>query len=733
MDDAGEPRLGRRTVRMLLVAALVVVGIAGLVVGVYDARFRAISLRARTDARSAHLVAQRLADGVDPASVVQAWRAQASGTELLLLDQHANVSHRAGGEVALGAPLAGELADASGDDSAQVTIALDKARDVRGVWTREGWDAVFVAVPRAEGAGWVVTATPLREVRTVVLPMVAPAIMLLAGLLAAVIAFGRASRRARSATDLVGAFRSARVAERHRMRRVTRSLPALLFERVTFPEGRGAFTWVSPNSAEFLELDATDLVVDPNLLLSLVHPDDRCGLRESMRAAEQAPHDFRWEGRMVLPSGKARWFRSTARRVEVNDTGTRWCGFIVDITDQRMLEAALKQRGRLATIGQLAAGVAHEINNPLSYVIGNTRVVLEAAQRGEAALPADLVEALEDAAEGGERVARIVQDLRTLARGGDLGEEPGPVDLEQILRTAARQVEIDLKFRARLGWDVPADLPLVHGHDDRLVQVVHNLLKNACLAIPMGDPAGNEVRISAVADGDRVRVRIEDSGPGVPARLRDRIFDPFFTTRDGTAGGHQGQGLGLAVSLSIVDRLGGTLSLTEAPSLGGACFEVTLQVADAAGAGPSDPVPTLSPQGVLRLLVVDDEDAVLRSLTRQLRPHHVAAVPSAADALALIDDDADFDGVVCDVMMPGMSGVELYEQMVREHPALARRFVFLTGGTVSDDIRGWLDRSRVPLVEKPAQPERVLDAIARLQAASEPSATPPVSLTVGRA
>ncbi len=723
VDQTGESPLRGRPVRMLLVGVLVIVGLAGLTSGVLQSRERAVRLRMDADARAARLVVRELDVGVAVDDVARDWRAPADVTELVLLDSHLNVQTRVHASWPVGAPLSGDLEPLAGGDARALVFALDGNQPVTGIWHRPGPDAILVAVPRAGDAGWVVTATPLAAVRSTVVPMMAPAVMLVAGLLAAVLALGRVSKRARSASDLVGAFRSARVAERHRLRRVTRNLPALLFERVTFPTGGGAFTWVSPNSAEFLEIDATDLVVDPDRLLSLVHDDDRAELGDALRAAEAPPHTFSWAGRMVLPSGRVRWFRATGRRVEVGETGTRWCGFIVDITDRRLLEAELKQRGRLATIGQLAAGVAHEINNPLNYVIGNTRVVLEAVRNGEAALPADYVEALQDAAEGGERVARIVQDLRTLARGGELGEEPGPVDLEQVLRTAARQVEIDLKFRARLGWDVPADLPLVHGHDDRLVQVVHNLLKNACLAIPMGDPARNEVRISAAAEGELVRVRVEDSGPGVPAHLRDRIFDPFFTTRDGTAGGNQGQGLGLAVSLSIIDRLGGTLALADTGALGGACFVVTLRRAERTVEEASEPVPTLSPERPLRLLVVDDEQAVLRGVARQLRPHTVVAAASGAAALALLAEDADFDGVVCDVMMPGMSGVEVYERVLAVAPPLARRFVFLTGGTISTDIREWLERTRVPLVEKPADPARVVDAVLRQEAAEAQAVT----------
>ncbi|MEC7946878.1 MAG: response regulator, partial [Myxococcota bacterium] len=192
------------------------------------------------------------------------------------------------------------------------------------------------------------------------------------------------------------------------------------------------------------------------------------------------------------------------------------------------------------------------------------------------------------------------------------------------------------------------------------------------------------------------------------------IFDPFFTTRDGTAGGAQGQGLGLSVCLSIINRLGGTLGLR--PTDGrGSCFEVVLRNAAGSVTRSTDAAAKQSPARPLRLHVVADEAGVLRVAHRQLRPHGVVGVSSGSAALALLAHDATFDAIVCDVMMQGMSGVELYEALLKTHPRLARRFVFLTGGSVSEEIERWLERARVPLIEKPAGRDLIFDAIARVR------------------
>lgn len=715
-----------------LVGILLAVGLIGMVYGVARVRSVAHGRVLQTNTRAAEVAAHALARGESRADLSRAWDGTGAPEELLFLDAAGVVTSWQGSTGVVGAPVAGELQPWGDGEPAPLLSSLQAGTGVVGRWRRSDGTALVAAAPLADGAGWVVVATPVSRIRDLLLPILPPAALLLLGLVGAVLALSAALRDARSARGLAGAVRTARTAERHRLRRVTRDLPALLFERMAFADGGGAFTWVSPNSTDILEVDATDLVVHPGRLFGFVVESDRAGLREAIRASRAGPHLLRWEGRLLLPSGRLRWFRTQARRVEQSEAGERWCGFIVDITDERALEAELKQRGRLATVGQLAAGVAHEINNPLSYVVGNTRFVLDAAEAGEIALPQELIEALADAADGGERVARIVQDLRTLARGGELGEEPGPVDLEGVLRTAARQVEMDLRFRARLAWEVPPDLPLVHGHDDRLVQVFHNLLKNAGLAIPPGDPGRNEVRLVAERVPSGVRVRVIDTGHGVPEHIRDRIFDPFFTTRDGTVGGVQGQGLGLSVCLSIVNRLGGTLSLR--PSDGpGACFEVVLRQAAGDAVLEGEAVPTLNPSETLRILVVDDEEGVLRVARRQLRPHRVVGISSGAGALSLLAHDRAFDAVICDVMMPGMSGVELYEALLGAHPGLARRFLFLTGGSVSGEIERWLEQARVPLLEKPVCPDVLLEAVARVRsraaehdrAEREPTLPPP--------
>ncbi|WP_263452279.1 sensor histidine kinase [Hyalangium gracile] len=250
-------------------------------------------------------------------------------------------------------------------------------------------------------------------------------------------------------------------------------------------------------------------------------------------------------------------------------------------------QAQLFFADRLASIGQLAAGVGHEINNPLSYVLSNLHYLQKELTRHQASFPedarAELMEVVGEARDGAERVRLIVKDLKELARPTE--ERTGPVDLREVVGTAAKLVARELAPRARLVEDC-ADVPPVRGNATRLGQVFLNLLINAAHAIAMGRPEENEIRVVArVSAPGRVTVEVSDTGCGIPAENLGRIFDPFFTTKE--AG--EGTGLGLSVCHSIVTSLGGELHV-ESEVGKGTTFRITLAIATEAAADAALPV-----------------------------------------------------------------------------------------------------------------------------------------------
>jgi PAS domain S-box-containing protein len=249
-----------------------------------------------------------------------------------------------------------------------------------------------------------------------------------------------------------------------------------------------------------------------------------------------------------------------------------------DVTEERALRDRLLMSDRMAAVGTLASGVAHEINNPLACVTANLELLREELTPPVADAPtpprlptAEILAALDDAREGAERVRIIVRDLRLFARG-DSGER-GPVDLGGVLQAAERMAGNLVRARARVVQE-HSPLPPVDGNATRLCQVFVNILVNAAQAIVAGAPDDNEVRVRAVLEGDRVVVEVRDTGVGIPADVRSRIFDPFFSTK-GIGGGH---GLGLSVCHGIVTSFGGQITVADAPEGRGTVVRVALPV-----------------------------------------------------------------------------------------------------------------------------------------------------------
>ncbi len=388
-----------------------------------------------------------------------------------------------------------------------------------------------------------------------------------------------------------------------------------------------------------------------------------------------------------------------------------------DVTERRALFSRLAVADRMLSVGTLAAGVAHEINNPLAYVSTNLQILaaeLPKLLHGRAPVrfSHDELEAvLADAVEGAHRVSAIVRDLRTLARSDD--NEIGPVDVIHVLASSIKMTHNEIRHRARI-VQAYAEVPPVYANASRLGQVFLNLLVNAAHAIEDGRAELNEVRVRVTADQASAYIEIEDTGVGIPASVLPRIFDPFFTTKPAGLG----VGLGLSICDRIVESFGGTITVTS--KLGfGSTFRVTLPIATPvqliAAEEPSMPVQPRS-----RILMVDDEPAVGRSIRLLLAPDHdVINVTRAADALARIEAGEHFDLILCDVMMPEMSGIELYEQLQARFPAFTQRIVFMTGGAFSAPAREALEQLGAPRLEKPFSETALRQALALVTPAAE--------------
>jgi CheY-like chemotaxis protein/two-component sensor histidine kinase len=309
---------------------------------------------------------------------------------------------------------------------------------------------------------------------------------------------------------------------------------------------------------------------------------------------------------------------------------------------------------------------------------------------------AELVEIMRDVREGAVRVRDVARDLKVFSRGDDLRRTT--VDVREVLESSLRLAHTEIRHRAQLVREY-GDVPVVVANPSRLGQVFLNLAVNAAQALPDGDAEHQRIHIvTRFEPPERVIVEFRDSGHGIPASILPRIFDPFFTTKPVGVG----SGLGLGICYRIIRELGGDIEV-ESREGEGATFRVTLPMAhepDAPGISPD--ALAVRPVRRARILVVDDDVLVGTTLRRVLEgAHDITSIADARIAREMISSGTRFDLVLCDLMMPNLTGMELYRALEREAPEMAARMVFMTGGAFSGEARSFLAAVEPRVLDKP--------------------------------
>jgi signal transduction histidine kinase len=389
----------------------------------------------------------------------------------------------------------------------------------------------------------------------------------------------------------------------------------------------------------------------------------------------------------------------------------------------KLAEQRLLLSERMASVGTLAAGVAHEINNPLAFMVMNLdfaaaelNAAVDRASIGGGASSADscqdpaacaaagggvatrslreAAEAIHRSLEGADRVRHVVQDLTMFSRVDD--DNVGVTDLREVLKACIQMTRNELRHRAQVVEELGVGLP-VRASKARLGQVFLNLLMNAAQAIPAGAADRNEVRVTARSvEGGRALIEICDTGQGIPEEVLPRIFEPFFTTKP--VG--EGTGLGLSICHGIVSRLGGEIQVETRPGEG-SVLRVLLPIAEVAEEAPRAKAEVAAvPRR--RLLVIDDEVMLGEAMRRMLRDEHdVDLETSARVALRRLCAGERYDGIFCDLMMPEMTGMEFYEELSQRLPGESERVIFITGGAFTAPAREFLQGVRNLWLTKP--------------------------------
>ncbi|MEL7369931.1 MAG: ATP-binding protein, partial [Myxococcota bacterium] len=391
-------------------------------------------------------------------------------------------------------------------------------------------------------------------------------------------------------------------------------------------------------------------------------------------------------------------------------TGTDYALIVLkDVTEQRNLETQLTQTHLLAALGTLSTGVAHEISNPLSGVLINLRLAQsywDDPNQTAASEQDSMSDILQDAVFGAERIHETVTNL--LATTQPSVSKAAECDPKRVVDMLLRIANTEIRHRAEVNLEA-AWTPLVQADPLRLYQILLPLILQATQTISEGEAGRHRitVRLGYDEDAQRVAIEIEDTGDGLSREQTHRVFEPDFSTRPTG----RGAGLGLSVCKNLVTELGGTIRVDSTVGRGSR-FVVSLPAV--APKQPAQPAPSRAVVRDYRILVVDDIDLIARALSRQInRMHQATVTTNAHDALQLLQQES-FDFVLCDVMMPQMSGIEFYRSLERFDTKLAQKIIFMTGGAFTDSATSFLDEIANPCLNKPFNMDELNAAIAQL-------------------
>jgi two-component system, NtrC family, sensor kinase len=408
--------------------------------------------------------------------------------------------------------------------------------------------------------------------------------------------------------------------------------------------------------------------------------------------------------------------RQLSRSIAV---ATRFC---ILKEQQRTLSATLAHRERLNSLGVLAASVGHEINNPCAVVMANATAMrddLEAMLSRPRFQMIDVLqeragdwsEALGDSIAACRRISSIVSTLAVFSRKASLNA-PEPVQINEAVTAVLRFIGKEVRHQAEIELDLAADLPAVLASPHFVMQILTNLLVNALQALTVGSSQSPRVRVRTSSDEATVLLEVADNGPGIPEDIIGSVFDPFFTTKRGV-----GTGLGLSITRELVLRAGGDI-FVESEVGKGASFRVILPAHAVDGAAVrSRSVPPQADR--LRVMIVDDDDMMLRSMARSLRDRFECIPVRSVDAARTsLSRDDRIDVLVADVVMPGQTGLDFYQELLRERPDLAARTVFFSGGISSESLRVALEQTGRPILPKPVDFARFVEVVRQVATAS---------------
>ncbi|MHB8413304.1 MAG: hybrid sensor histidine kinase/response regulator [Candidatus Acidiferrales bacterium] len=489
-----------------------------------------------------------------------------------------------------------------------------------------------------------------------------------------------------------------------------RRLVACFPDVIVVLDKHGRYTFASPRVKEFLGYTPEEYV-GVNLG-ERQHPEDRDRVLEFFNDLIAGKSSFGTvEYRSRHKDGAWKTFRANAS--PLTDAEGKVIGIIAsarDVTESKHIEQQLLQSEKLAAIGEMVSGVAHELNNPLTAILGMSDLLRERVTDDASRRQIEVVQ------KQARKAAELVQGLLTFSRPSRPKNQR--VRLAELIQRAVDLQQFVLASRnITVEFDASAELPQIEADPNHLIQVFVNLLTNAEQAIASVRDHGR-IRIHVGKFEDKADIRIDDDGPGIPAESRSRIFDPFFTTRRASGG----SGLGLTICLVIIKEHGGTIEAQPSPE-GGARFRILLPLLQSAEPLPRIP-PSISQRDGIKgcsILVVEDEEGIRDLVEEGLKARGAAveAVRGGEEAWARLTSRS-YDVVVCDFNLGGLSGLELFDRVRGQTGANHAKFLFITGDILDPEQIAALEEKGSGALQKPFQLSELMSAIEKCIAPAAP-------------
>ncbi|MFC1928369.1 PAS domain S-box protein [Chloroflexota bacterium] len=472
-------------------------------------------------------------------------------------------------------------------------------------------------------------------------------------------------------------------------------------------------TYVNKSIEKMYGYTVEEWLKDPTLWESTIHPDDKERVFADLAEANKISQPYIHEYRILRKDKEVRWVEDhltwekdqQGNPVSIN-------GVIYDITERKQTEEREKQltiernvAGRLATVGEMAAGIAHEINNPLTGVIGFSDLLLKKKD-----LPEDIKKDMDIIHEGARRIASIVDRMLRFSR--QIQPETKQVNINDVIGTTLAMRASEMKTsNIELTTRLAPDLPLIHADAGLLQQVFLNITLNAEQAMKEAHGQG-KLTVETKRIDNNIRISFKDDGPGITKENMGRLFNPFFTTKDPD----KGTGLGLSISHSIVVQHNGKIYAEN--KLGkGATFFVELPIVDKGEQLKTGEPAALKPESAsrARILLVDDDPIIQEYITTVLTEegHEVEIVDKGDDAIRKLGSE-DYGAILLDVKLPGMSGIEIYEQLQKSSKPLTSKVIFITGDVMNLDTMVYIKSSQTSYIAKPFDAEKLIEEIDRI-------------------